>query len=162
MPRLREVSRAETDDPLVLGCYDRMFDDRDPVSDPGTATGTPGNWWTVFALVPDVLKHAVRGFTLYQSSKRKLPPSLRELGQARVGWALGSQFVYSQHAKACRAAGLSDEQIAAIPGWQVSSLFDARERVVLAYADALALSAGRVADEVFETLREHLTDEQIL
>lgn len=162
MPRLREVSRTETDDPLVIGCYDRMFDDRDPVAEPGTATGTPGNWWTVFALVPDVLKHAVRGFTLYQSSKRKLPPELRELGQARVGWAVGSQFVFSQHAKAARAAGLSPEQVAAIPGWQVSPLFDARQRVVLAYADALALDGGRVADEVFDALREHLTDEQIL
>jgi alkylhydroperoxidase family enzyme len=162
MPRLREVSRSETDDPVVIGCYDRMFGDRDPVAQPGTATGTPGNWWTVFALVPDVLKHAVRGFALYQSPKRKLPPDLRELGQARVGWAVGSQFVFSQHAKACRAAGLSDEQIAAIPGWQVSPLFDARQRVVLAYADALALDGGRVADDVFNALREHLTDEQIL
>lgn len=162
MPRLREVSRTDTDDPLVLGCYDRMFDDRDPVAEPGTATGTPGNWWTVFALVPDVLKHAVRGFTLYQSPKRKLPPDLRELGQTRAGWVIGSQFVFSQHAKACRGAGLSDEQIAAIPGWPVSPLFDARQRVVLAYADALALAGGRVADEVFDALREHLTDEQIL
>ncbi len=29
------------------------FGDRDPVAEPGTATGTPGDWWPVFALVPD-------------------------------------------------------------------------------------------------------------
>jgi len=107
MPRLREVPRAEATEDVVVQSYQRLFGDRDPVAEPGTATGTPGDWWTVFALVPDVLKHAVRGFALYASPKRTLPPALRELGQTRVGWAIGSQFVFSQHCKSCRAAGLS-------------------------------------------------------
>jgi alkylhydroperoxidase family enzyme len=162
MTRLREVPRAEATEEVVLASYQRLFGDRDPVAEPGTATGTPGNWWTVFALVPDVLRHAVRGFALYRSPKRLLPPVLRELGQTRVGWVMGSQFVYSQHCKSCRALGMSEEKIAAIPGWTVSTLFDASERAVLAYADALALSGGRVPDELFAALRTHLSDEQIL
>ena len=33
--------------------YDFLFGpDRDPVAEPGTASGTPGDWWTVFALCP--------------------------------------------------------------------------------------------------------------
>ena len=53
MPRLRQVRRAETTDPLVLHFYDSMFGpDRDPVDQPGTASGSPGDWWTVFALDP--------------------------------------------------------------------------------------------------------------
>ena len=72
MPRLRQISRDETTDELVLSMYDRLFGDRDPVAEPGTASGTPGDWWTVFALVPDVLKHSVRGFALYGSPKRRL------------------------------------------------------------------------------------------
>ena len=55
MPRLREVRRGETDAAIVEQMYQQLFGDRDPVAEPGTATGTPGNWWTVFALVPDVL-----------------------------------------------------------------------------------------------------------
>lgn len=162
MPRLREVPRAEAHEEVVLGSYQRLFGDRDPVAEPGTATGTPGNWWTVFALVPDVLRHAVRGFALYQSSKRVLPPNLRELGQTRAGWALGSQFVFSQHCKSCRAAGVSEEKIEAIPHWQLSDAFDDGERALLAYTDALALSGGRVPDAVFAALKEHFSDEQIL
>ena len=43
--------------------YDFLFGpDRDPVADPGTSSGTPGDWWTVFALVPPVFDHAVGGF----------------------------------------------------------------------------------------------------
>ena len=52
--------------------YDRLFGDRDPVAEPGTATGTPGDWWTVFANSPDVLEHACRGFGLYASPNRKV------------------------------------------------------------------------------------------
>ena len=53
MPRLRQVSRDEAPED-VRRMYEMLFGDRDPVAEPGTATGTPGDWWTVFALVPDV------------------------------------------------------------------------------------------------------------
>lgn len=163
MPRLHEVPRHEATEEVVLQSYDRLFGpDRDPVAEPGTATGTPGNWWTVFALVPDVLRHAVRGFALYASPKRVLDPALRELGQTRAGWARGSQFVFSQHCKSCRALGMSEEKIAAIPSWQVAECFDATERAVLAYTDALVYDGGRVSDGVFEALRQHFSDAEIL
>ncbi len=163
MPRLRQVSRHETDDELTLQMYDRLFGpDRDPVAEPGTATGTPGDWWTVFALSPDVMRHCVRGFALYRSPKRKLAPALRELGQTRAGWLRSSQFVFSQHCKSCRTVGISDDKIAAIPTWSTSELFDARERVVLAYTDALVGGDGRVPDALFDQLKEHLDDEEIL
>lgn len=162
MPRLRQVSRAETHDPTVTGMYDYMFGSRDPVAEPGTADGTPGNWWTVFALVPPVLKHCVRGFALYQSTDRLLDAKLRELGQLRVGWARASKFVYSQHCKSARAAGVAEEQIEAIAHWQVAECFNPIERALLAYTDALVYDGGRVADGVFAVLQAHLSDEEIL
>jgi alkylhydroperoxidase family enzyme len=162
MPRLRQVSRADTDDRLVLKMYDQLFGERDPVSEPGTATGTRGDWWTVFALVPPVFDHAVRGFGLYQNPGLRLDPKVRELGQTRAGWARGSQFVFSQHCKALRALGGTEEQIAAIPSWAVADCFSPLERAVLAYTDALVLDGGRVPDATFEALRQHLGDEAIL
>lgn len=162
MPRLRQVPRSEAEAPIVIRMYDALFTGRDPVSEPGTSDGTPGNWWTVFALVPDVLKHAVQGFALYQSPDRRLSPVLRELGQARVGWAAGSRFVFSQHCKSLRAAGVSDERIAAVPNWAVATCFSDLERAVLAYADCIALDHGRVPGGVFDVLRNHLSDEEIL
>ena len=161
MPRLRQVSRADAD-PIAIMLYDLLFGDRDPVAEPGTETGTPGNWWTVFALVPDCLKHAVEGFQFYRDPARKLDPQLRELGQTRAGYSRGSQFVYSQHCKSCRSVGLSEEKIQAIPHWTVSDRFSELERAVLAYTDALVLEGGRVADPVFAVLQKHLSDEEIL
>lgn len=161
MPRLREIPRADAHE-KVEPFYGLLFGDRDPVAEPGTATGTPGDWWTVFANSPDVFEHAVAGFGLYQSPKRKLDPKLRELGQTRAGWARGSQFVFSQHCKSCRAVGLSEEQIAAIPAWQTADCFSPVERAVLAWTDGLVYDGGRIADGVFTALRDHLDDEEIL
>lgn len=161
MPVLRQVPRAEAKADIVLAMYNRLFGDRDPVAEPGTATGTPGDWWTVFALAPDILKHAVDGFAVYRHPDRRIDPVLRELGQTRVGWIKQSQFVFSQHCKALRGLGVADDKIRAIAAWTVSDLFCEEERAVLAYADCLSGAHGRVPDEVFASLRRFWDDEQI-
>ncbi|MEM7078870.1 MAG: carboxymuconolactone decarboxylase family protein [Pseudomonadota bacterium] len=162
MTRLKQIPRDEAD-PSVIPYYDALFGrEVDPVAQPGTATGTPGDWWTVFAQVPDCLHHMVAGFNFYRDGKRKLAPRLRELGQARAGFARGSQFVFSQHCKALRACGYSEAQIEAIPGWAASDLFAPQERAVLAYTDDLVLQGGRVADSTFAALRDHLSEVEII
>jgi alkylhydroperoxidase family enzyme len=142
--------------------YQRLFGDRDPVAQPGTATGTPGNWWTVFAQSPDIFASTVAQFGLFNSRRRHLDPVLRELGITRAGFVTGSQFVYSQHCKAARAAGISDEKVADINSWGSSPLFDARERAVLAYVDEVVLQDGRVQDATFARLREHIDEVAVL
>jgi alkylhydroperoxidase family enzyme len=161
-PRLAQIPKSDDNPKIVRRMYEILFGDRDPVAEPGTATGTPGDWWTVWANSPDVLEHAVSGFALYASPERKIAPRLRELGQTRAGWTIGSQFVFSQHCKSCRALGFSEEKIEALKHWQVSDQFDELERALLAYTDALTLGLGRVADGVFDVLKEHLNDEQIM
>lgn len=161
MPRLRQVPRTEAA-PEVLEMYNRLFGDRDPVAEPGTATGTPGNWWTVFALVPEIFQSCVAQFGLFNSKQRQLSPYFRELALTRTGYAGGSQFVFSQHCKAARAAGISDMKVSAIPSWASSPVFDDSDRAVLAYTDDLVLADGRVPDERFAALKSILDDEAIL
>lgn len=161
MPRLREVGRDDAH-PFAQAMYRMLFGDRDPVVDPGTASGTPGNWWTVFALVPDAFDHTTAGFQFYRSPNRHLAPKLRELGQTRAGFLVGSRFVFSQHCKACRDVGFTDEQVAALPAWSVADCWSPAERAVLAYTDCLVLQHGRVPDAVFAALQQHLSDEEIL
>jgi alkylhydroperoxidase family enzyme len=161
-PRLRQVPRAEVESKVILDTYRLLFGERDPVAEPGTETGTPGDWWTVFANSPDVFDHAVRGFALYRNPKRKIDPVLRELGQTRAGWNKASRFVFSQHCKSMRGLGVDEAKIAAIPSWPVSDAFDPRERAVLAYTDCLTLQAGRTPEPVFGALRGFWSDEEIL
>lgn len=161
MPRLTPVPRGEVTDDFTRSMYDFMFGDRDPVAEPGALGGTPGNWWTVMAQSPAALRHAVRGFRLYREEVT-IRPEHRELGQIRAGWVVGSQFVFSQHCKACRSAGLSEEKIQAIPSWQTADCFDHAERLLLAYTDCLAAQQGRVPERLFAQLREVFTDTEIL
>ena len=165
MPRLREVPKTNANE-YINKYYKALFGDRDPVQEPGTATGTPGNWWTVFALVPYIFEHATKHFGMFgmfaDKSVSQLDGITRELGIMRAGYTQGSQFVFSQHCKAARRFGITEEKIAAIPHWEVSPLFDEKERAILAWTDALILQGGRASDELFEVLQSHLSDEDIL
>ena len=161
MPRLGQV-RKDDAHPFAQAIYTMIFGERDPVAEPGTASGTPGNWWTVFALVPDAFDHTTAGFQFYRDPNRRLDPMLRELGQTRAGFSVESQFVFSQHCKAMRDAGFSDEQVAALPAWSVADCWSPVERAVLAYTDCLTLQFGRVPDALFDELQRHLSDDEIL
>ena len=161
MPRTRQIPRQEASD-RVIPVYERLFGDRDPVAEPGTATGTSGNWWTVFAQTPDLLDHMVAGFALFSSPARELPADLRELALTRTGFAAESQFVFSQHCKAARRAGVTDEQLAAIPAWAIADLWTPLQRAVLAYADEIVLGHGRVQDATFAALTAELGESAIL
>jgi len=165
MPRLKQIARADAT-ANVRKYYDALFGDRDPVAEPGTATGTPGNWWTVFASVPYVFDHATSHFGMFgmfaDHSVSQLDAVVREIGIMRAGYTQASQFVYSQHCKAARRNGVSEEKIKAIPDWQIANVFDAKERAVLAWADALVLQGGRASDELFNEMHSHLSDEDIL
>jgi alkylhydroperoxidase family enzyme len=143
----------------VLASYTAVFgESRDPVAEPGTATGTPGDWWTVWANVPGILK----AFSAYSMADAPLDPRLRELAILRTGYVRGSQFVFSQHCKAARRVGVAEDKITSVPFWTIADVFTPAERVVLAYTDGMIGEGGRVHDRVFAALRDHLPEDQIL
>jgi len=164
MPLLREVPLDEIKNENVREWFRRIFGDRDPVAEPGTPTGTSGNWWTVFANSPDVLLNSAEFLALgADAENRAITPRYRELGVLRQAWLNGSKFMYSQHCKIARGvAGLTQEEVSAISGWQVSDLFTQVERALLALTDSIVSEHGRIDPKVIEVLREQLTDEAIL
>lgn len=160
MGRLRQVSLAEAT-PEIKELYKQFFGDRDPVANPGTATGTPGDYWTTFALVPDLLFNARDSLMKLMQPGRKLPPRLRELAIIRTGIVGDSRFEYSQHLKVARMVGVTEDKLAAIKGWPTSDKFTAAERAVMQAADEL-VGRNLVEDETFAALKSHLPDEQIM
>jgi alkylhydroperoxidase family enzyme len=155
MPRLRELTEQEV--PAEFADRLKEIFGTGGLKN-GTLTGTPGNWWTIWARVPGILK----AFSAYSYRDAPLDPQLRELALIRTGYVRGSQFVYSQHCKGGRRVGLSDEKIEAVPYWSIAKVFSDCERAVLAYVDAMMLEDGRVHDKLFEALKAHLSDEDIL
>src|ERR1700677_187584 len=145
MGRLRQVSKAEAS-PEVRDLYQQYFGDRDPVAEPGTATGTPGDYWTTFAVVPDLLFQARNSLTALMQPGRKLPAKLRELAIVRTGIVGDSKFEYSQHLKVARMVGVSEDKLAAIKSWATSDKFNDVERAVMQSTDEL-VGRNLVADD---------------
>lgn len=84
------------------------------------------------------------------------PRDLRELVVLRTAVLARSPYEWHQHERMASDAGLTPERIAAVAAWQVSDLFDPRERAVLALTDAVV--AGGVPDAVLDALAEHVDE----
>lgn len=160
MGRLRQVSRAEAA-PEIQELYTQFFGDRDPVAQPGTATGTPGDYWTTFALVPDLLFQARNSLMALMQPGRRLPAQLRELAILRTAIVGESKFEYSQHSKVARMVGVSEEKLAAIKAWALSDRFTAAERAVMQATDEI-VGRNLVEDATFAALKAQLADDQIM
>ena len=158
--RLRQVSLKEAS-PEIREIYKQFFGERDPVAEPGTATGTPGDYWTTFALVPDILKMSRESLFALLQPGRILKPRFRELAILRTGIVGDSRFEYSQHLKVARMVGIPEEKLQAIKGWTTSDKFDPAERVVMAAADEM-VGRNLIEDETFAELKKHFSDEQIM
>jgi alkylhydroperoxidase family enzyme len=158
--RLRQVSLEEAS-PEIREIYAQFFGDRDPVAQPGTATGTPGDYWTTFALVPDILKMSRESLFALLQPERALEPRFRELAILRTGIVGDCKFEYSQHMKVARMAGIPEEKLQAIKGWTTSDLFEPAERAVMAAADEM-VGRNLIEDETFDELKKHFRDEQIM
>jgi alkylhydroperoxidase family enzyme len=60
------------------------------------------------------------------------------------------------------ALGLSDEKILAVDDYAASPLFDATEKLALAYADAMTYSDQDVSDDLFARLRAAFSDDALV
>jgi len=85
--------------------------------------------------------------------KTKLGGRYRELAIMRVAILNGADYEYRAHLQIALKEGLSAEQVAALMAWQVSQLFDAAERAVLAYTDTMTAQV-QVPDELIAEVQK--------
>lgn len=58
--------------------------------------------------------------------------------------------------------GLSDEKILALDDYASSPLYNQPERLALEYADCITLSGHDVSDQLFERLRSHFSEDEMV
>lgn len=73
--------------------------------------------------------------------------NVRELAFQTLGRNFGDRFSTEARKPNAQAAGLTSEQLGAIPDWQTSALFDDEQRLVIEYTQAVV--TGRVPDDLF-------------
>ena len=59
-------------------------------------------------------------------------------------------------------AGATDDKIRQVPTWRGSELFSAMEKDALEYAEKLTITGEKVTDELWERLRGHFTEAQLV
>ncbi len=90
------------------------------------------------------------------------PALLRELAILRTGQILNSEYELDQHIPLAKACGVTDAQIAALPNWRASTLFDARQRALLGYTEAVALHGGEVDDATYAAFAKQFSPQEIV
>lgn len=113
-----------------------------------------------------------RGWNTYLKAVRsELPtsPRLRELGICTVALLTGAHYEFHHHAPDFLAAGGTPAQLEALRafvrvnprGLPDDPSLDALDRLVIRYAAQMTLDV-KVSDEVFEGLRQHFDETQIV
>ena len=103
--------------------------------------------------------------TLYGVLDRRgspLDPALRSLITVRVSQMNWCRFCVDLNSATLAARAGSMARVEALEGWRESSLFDAKERAALDYAEAMTDSNRRVTDELFVRLREFFDEDAIV
>jgi alkylhydroperoxidase family enzyme len=94
--------------------------------------------------------------------KTELDGRLREIVIVRVGYVNHTTYVVKQHVpQLTDPEGLTKEECDALADWRNSKFFSARERAALAYADEMTREIA-VRDEIFNALKDHFNERQIV
>jgi AhpD family alkylhydroperoxidase len=74
----------------------------------------------------------------------------------------GCSYCVDMHVKEARHSGLSEQWINLVCAWKESPIYDARERAVLGWTDALTnLAQTGAPDDVYEALKAHFSEEEM-
>jgi 4-carboxymuconolactone decarboxylase len=84
-------------------------------------------------------------------NRSSLPPDVRELVILRVAVQNRAPFEFAAHVPHARRAGVSEEKIRALETQEIGVPFDAAERAVLAFADAMTRDV-QVPDTLYEPI----------
>ncbi|TNE38896.1 MAG: carboxymuconolactone decarboxylase family protein [Alphaproteobacteria bacterium] len=110
---------------------------------------------------PDAF-NAVLSLEQHVAKASGLEPRLIHLIKLRASQINGCAYCVDMHSKESRRDGLSEQWINLVCVWRESPLFDARERAVLGWTEALTnVSATGAPDEDYERLKEHFTEKEI-
>jgi AhpD family alkylhydroperoxidase len=87
---------------------------------------------------------------------------LRELVRARASQINGCAYCIDMHTKDARALGETEQRLYALPAWQETPYFTARERAALAFTEAVTLVANdHVPAGAYEAVAEHFTPDEV-
>jgi alkylhydroperoxidase family enzyme len=115
------------------------------------------SWARIEALAPA----GVGALTdLHSSFWHLVDPVVLELCRLRIATLLGAEAEARLRSEWARAAGLTEEKIAALPAWPTSALFSAAERACLALTEQFMLDVNGVTSDQTDGVLEHFSTQE--
>jgi AhpD family alkylhydroperoxidase len=93
---------------------------------------------------------------------KAVPERLKALAQLKVATVSHCEYCIDIGSQIGRRAGISDEELLALPRYTESELFDETDRLVIDYAVAMSRTPVDVPDELFARLESHFDERQIV
>ncbi len=92
-----------------------------------------------------------------------LDHKLIHLLKMRASQINGCAFCIDMHSKDARALGETEQRLYALDAWRETPFYTDRERAALEWTESLTLvSQTHVPDEVFETVKKHFSEKEIV
>lgn len=105
------------------------------------------------------------GYGMLEAASAKLDrveDSLKKLAELKAAALTNCEYCIDIGSQIARRAGVSEEQLLALPRYRDSGLFDPVQVLVLDYATAMSRTPVAVSDELFAELRSHFDEAQIV
>ena len=115
----------------------------------------------IYAHVPVLFK----GYAKLEQATAKLhrlDRRLHALAELKAATLTHCEFCIDMGSVISRRWGLTDEELLDLPGYQTSPLFSELDKLVLDYAVGMTRTPADVSDALFDKLRRHLDDGQIV
>lgn len=87
---------------------------------------------------------------------------IRALGQLKTATMTHCEYCIDVGSHISRMWGLTDQELLALPNYRTSPLFSDVEKLVLDYAVGVSRTPVDVPDALFEKLKKHFTDAQLV
>jgi AhpD family alkylhydroperoxidase len=115
----------------------------------------------IYARLPVLFK----GYAKLEQATAKmhrLPKRLHALAELKAATLTHCEYCIDMGSAISRRWGLSDPELLALPNYRTSPLFSQLDKIVLDYAVGMSRTPVEVPDELFDRLRKHLDEDQIV
>jgi AhpD family alkylhydroperoxidase len=87
---------------------------------------------------------------------------IRHLVELKGAQMIGCEYCVDLGSQIARNSGFSDDELLALPRYRASELFTEREKTALDFTVAVMRTPVEVSDELFERMRRHFDDRQLV
>jgi AhpD family alkylhydroperoxidase len=115
----------------------------------------------VFAHHPKVMV-GYAALEMASERSRLVSARLKHLAELRAGMICGCEWCLDFGSSISAEAGISEEELRELPTYHRSLRFTELEKLVLDYATGMTRSPVAVSDELFDRLREHFDEAQLV